>query len=394
MNDINERIAQLFEKTAESLEKGEIGSSIPIGITTIGNEHGHNTMIEGAILAKKLYPNVEIVLIGEENDTGFETVVVDNTRDMNIVMEEYLDTGVIKAAVTMNYNFPVGVSTVGKYISPSTGMPVYISATAGLSSQGKISCLIKNAINGIIVAKATGVKKPSIGMLNVEGAGIAKKILCEIIKSGYEIDLGQSIRYKEEDVILRGNDLINPNVDVIVCDTLTGNMIIKFFSTYASGGNFEATGHGYGPAVGDGWEKNIVIISAASGPAVIANAVKYAYDMVKGEISRVSRREYRKLSQTDYLTLIRNKTDHIIPAITEDFSLVNENDVGNEIRKCQEFTETIVGIDMMEVDSAKKILDDNNIENVIAMGCVSPVIKVSMDDLAQSLKILKEKGFL
>lgn len=36
-------------------------------------------------------------------------------------------------------------------------------------------------------------------------------------------------------------------VDVVVTDTLTGNILMKMFSSFTSGGQYEVSGYGYGP---------------------------------------------------------------------------------------------------------------------------------------------------
>jgi len=61
--------------------------------------------------------------------------------------------------------------------------------------------------------------------------------------------------------ILRGNDLIYGAVDVCVTDTLTGNVLVKVFGAYNTGGNYESLGWGYGPSVGEDWPYVISIIS-------------------------------------------------------------------------------------------------------------------------------------
>lgn len=37
------------------------------------------------------------------------------------LMEELLDSGELQGCVTLHYNFPIGVSTVGKVVTPALG---------------------------------------------------------------------------------------------------------------------------------------------------------------------------------------------------------------------------------------------------------------------------------
>ena len=70
-------------------------------------------------------------------------------------MEELLESGEIDAAVTMHYPFPVGVSTVGKIITPGMGKAMYLATTTGTSDTDRVSAMVKNAIYGIIAARQT-----------------------------------------------------------------------------------------------------------------------------------------------------------------------------------------------------------------------------------------------
>lgn len=81
-----------------------------------------------------------------------------------------MDSGNVDAAVTMHYPFPIGVSTVGRIITPGMGKEMFIATTTGTSSTDKVEGMVKNAIYGIITAKACGIKNPRVGILNVDGA--------------------------------------------------------------------------------------------------------------------------------------------------------------------------------------------------------------------------------
>ena len=131
--------------------------------------------------------------------------------------------------------------------------------------------MILNALYGTAVAKARGIEDPKVGILNVDGAQIVYRSLKQLEENGYEIAFGSTVR-QEGGSILRGNDLIAGSVDVCVTDTLTGNVLVKVFSAYNTGGNYESLGWGYGPSVGEDWPYVISIISRASG-SVIANAI-------------------------------------------------------------------------------------------------------------------------
>ena len=49
-------------------------------------------------------------------------------------MEEMLESGEIQGAVTMHYPFPIGVSTIGRVVTPGRGREMFLAATTGTLS--------------------------------------------------------------------------------------------------------------------------------------------------------------------------------------------------------------------------------------------------------------------
>ena len=75
-------------------------------------------------------------------------------------------------------------------------------------------------------------------------------------------------------------------------DSLTGNVITKMLSSYTTGGSFEASGFGYGPGIGENYDKLIMIVSRASGAPVIANAMRFAGQLIKGKVFEIAKAEF------------------------------------------------------------------------------------------------------
>src|SRR5699024_2894468 len=90
--------------------------------------------------------------------------------------------------------FPIGVSTVGRAVTPAKGKEMYIATTTGTSSTDRIEGMIKNAVYGIITAKACGNPNPTVGILNVDGARQTEKALKELQANGYDIAFAESGR--------------------------------------------------------------------------------------------------------------------------------------------------------------------------------------------------------
>ena len=151
---IKAMIANTFLEVADALETGQYGKKPVIGLASEGSEHGQENIERAMKLAEM---------------KGLKAVLIEG-EDLHKKMEGMLDAGEIDGVVTMHYPFPIGVSTVGKVITPGTGKPMYIATTTGTSDTDRISGMVKNAIYGIIAAKADGVENPTVGIANIDEA--------------------------------------------------------------------------------------------------------------------------------------------------------------------------------------------------------------------------------
>ncbi len=381
--DERKLISKTFLDIADALENGKSLGGHRIGITTLGSELGEATLLEGALLAKKQFPQIDVVLIGPKNDTGLETLEANSEDEQYKVMEEALDSKDIEACVTMHYNFPIGVSTVGKVVAPANGKEMYIATTTGTSSAHRVEAMVKNAIYGIVAAKAAGVKTPKVGILNLDGARAVEIVLKNLKSKGYDIEFGESAR-ADGGAVLRGNDLLMGSVDVVVTDTLTGNILMKLFSSFTSGGTYETTGSGYGPGIGEGYDRNVLILSRASGVPVIANAIKYGFDIAEGNITKLAEAEFKKLNAMDWLSMVKKDEKKSDQPDLADVKVPDKVPV----------TGTISGIDIMDLDDAAKVVWAGGIYAESGMGCTGPILMVPEDKMEESTALLAKAGFV
>lgn len=376
-SSINGMVKEVFHELAHALETGRLGKRVTIGLTCDGSEHGHSVMFEAASLAKQM-DLFDIVLITTQVDPDFKCVQVADECEMHKVMEELLNDQTIQGCVTLHYNFPIGVSTVGKVVTPAFGKSMYIATTTGTSSTHRIEAMVKNTIAGIVAAKASGIENPCVGILNVEGANSVERALYKLKENGYPISFASSMR-SDGGSVMRGNDLLTGHVDVMVCDSLTGNILMKLFSAYNTGGNYEALGFGYGPGIGDKYDHNICIVSRASGAQVIANAMLYAYQLASGNLASVSCQEYKLAKEAklvsicESLTKKQEKVEETIKAPAQEI-----------------VTETISGIDVTELEDAVLLLWKDGIYAESGMGCTGPIILVSSANYEKAIKIIKD----
>lgn len=381
--DMQKMIAEVFNEVADGIKNGSFKKRVRIGLTILGSEHGTDEMIYAAEMAKKKYGNFDIVLIGSDSNNEFESVPAESAEEGHKIMVEMLEKGQLDGCVTQHFDFPIGVSTVGRVIAPGRGKEMIIANTTGTSSLSRVEGMAMNAISGIAAAKAAGIKNPTVGILNLEGARQAEKILMELKNNGYEINFAESLR-ADKGSVMRGNDLLAGTPDVMVCDSLTGNILIKVFSAFTTGGNYETTGYGYGPGIGENYNKLINIVSRASGAPLICDALKYCADCAEADVLSIAREEFRKANASglkDIINKVVNKG--------------SENSTAEEIKipAKKVVTYAIPGIDILELENACKTLWKADIYSESGMGCTGPIILVNEEDGEKAKEILRKNGY-
>lgn len=385
-NRVKKMVGETFMEIADAIKTGQFQKKIKVGLTILGSEHGVANMVAGAELAAKDSKDFEIVLIGSKADTDLEIVEVNTEEEMYKKMEELLDQKYIQACVTMHYDFPVGVSTVGKVVTPGYGKEMFLTTTTGTASVHRVEAMVKNALYGIITAKTMGIKEPTVGILNLDGARQVERALKELNSNGYGINFAESSR-ADGGSVMRGNDLLGGTSDVMVTDTLTGNIMMKVFSSYTTGGSYEAMGYGYGPGVGENYDRIVLILSRASGKPVVANALKYAAKLVQGNLKEIARSEFAKARKANL--------DEILKSLTKDANKAKtENNEVVEMPPKEVVTGSIAGIDIMNLEDAVQELWKNGIYAESGMGCTGPIVRVAEDKIDIATQILGKESFI
>ena len=382
MGSIEKIIAQSFLKMADGLETGAFMDRPKIALTGMGSEHGEENAMAAAKMAAKR--GVDVYYIGTLTAEGVTTIPVANDEEGHKKMEEMLNNHEVDGAVTMHYPFPIGVSTVGRAITPAKGREMFIANTTGTSSSDRIEGMIKNAVSGIITAKACGVGNPTVGILNVDGARQTEMALNQLKANGYEFTWAESAR-ADGGAVMRGNDVLEGTPDVLVTDSLTGNVLVKMLAAFTTGGSFESTGFGYGPGIGKGYDKLILIISRASGAPLIANALKYAAELVKGKVFEKASAEFAKAEKAGLNQILEARKAAAKPAAAE------EKVVKPAAEPC---TASIAGIEVMDLEDAAQALWKEGIYAETGMGCTGPLVMMSEANHARALEILKKAGYV
>ena len=362
-------IADTFLEVADALETGQYGKKPVIGFASEGSEHGEDKIKRAMELAA--YKGLDARLIEGE--------------DIHKEMEKLLDSGEIDAAVTMHYPFPIGVSTVGKVITPGIGKPMYLATTTGTSDTDRIAGMVKNAIYGIIAAKADGIENPTVGIANIDGARQTEKALLKLKEQRYDINFAESAR-ADGGIVMRGNDLLAGTPDIMVMDSLTGNLMMKIFSAYTTGGSYESLGFGYGPGIGDGYDRLIMIVSRASGAPVIAGAMEFATNLVKHNWKKIADDEFAKAKKAGFEAII----DELKNAGKKEAApAAAVTAPPKEICTAQ-----IPGIEVMDLEDAVQALWKEGIYAESGMGCTGPIVLMAADKKDKAYEILKNAGYV
>jgi glycine reductase len=384
-NNVKKMVGKVFNDIADAMETGQFGEKVRVGITTLGSEHGVENLVKGAELAQKRDPSIEVVLIGPKVDSELTQVIAETEDEGYRKMEELLDNGEIGACVTMHYSFPIGVSTVGRVVTPGKGREMIIATTTGTSSPHRVEAMVINGINGIVTAKAMGIQNPTVGILNVDGARQVERAFRELSANGYNVNLTESMR-ADGGSVMRGNDLLAGVPDVMVTDTLTGNILMKVFSSYTTGGSYESLGYGYGPGIGEGYERTILILSRASGVPVVANAISYGADLIRGNVLEASKAEFKKANKAGLKNILKD--------LTKDTKKSEGEDEEVAMPPKETVTATIEGIDIMELEDAVKVLWKENIYAESGMGCTGPIVMVNEEKRSSAIGILGKAGYV
>lgn len=382
-NNIKNIIGKVFSDIADAMETGQFGDRVRVGVTVAGSELGVDNIVKGAEMAQKRDSSIEVVLIGPKVDSKLTQYNVETEEEQHKKLEELLDSKEIDACVTMHYNFPIGVSTVGRVVTPGEGKEMFLATTTGTSSPHRVEAMVKNGIYGIISAKAMGVENPTVGILNVDGARQVERAFKELSTKGYKINFSESGR-SDGGAVMRGNDLLTGQPDVMITDTLTGNILMKMFSSYTTGGSYESQGFGYGPGIGEGYDRTILILSRASGTPVVANALLYGASLVRGKINEVAKEEFEKANKAGLKDILSGLTKETKKADKEEEV---------EAPPKETVTGTINGIDIMELEDAVQALWKEKIYAESGMGCTGPIVMVSEAKINEAMKALAKAGY-
>jgi len=360
------------------------GHVVKIGLSAAGSELGREEVLRGGRLAQAANPLLRVVAFGPRLP-GFEDLEwiesADCETDTAAALKNSLREGTVAGAVTMHFPFPIGVATIGRIVTPGRGRPMFIASCTGSTAAPRQEALLRNAVYGIAAAKACGLAEPTTAFLNIDGAGPVLRALGRMQANGYAVAFGASKR-ADGGRLLRGNDVVAGAVDVLICDTLTGNALVKIFSAFTTGGFHESTGWGYGPSVGEGWNDVISIVSRASGAQVVANALNLTAQVLAGRLPQRVAEELKAAREAGFDAELQGLT----PVALREDPVVKPAAVPLDAE--------ISGVDVLDMDRAVQTLWRHKIYAEAAMGCTGPVVRVQAALQDRAAEILREANLI
>ena len=169
-------------------------------------------------------------------------------------------------------------------------------------------------------------------------------------------------------------------------DSLTGNLMMKIFSAYTTGGSYESLGFGYGPGIGENYDRLIMIVSRASGAPVIAGAMEFAQNLVKNDWKKVAKAEFEAAKKAGLVAIL----DEIKNAGKKD-TTASETVTAPPKEIC---TDQIPGIEVMDLEDAVQALWKEGIYAESGMGCTGPIVLMAADKKEKAYAILKAAGYV
>ena len=375
---------------ADIVEKARHGGPVcRIGLMATGSELGQEEILSGARIAQKENPSLRVVAIGPRA-AGYDDLdwieTPDCEADIVAAVEKTLNEGAVSGplsgVVAMHYPLPIGVATIGRVMTPARGRPMFIASCTGSAAPSRPEALLRNAVYGIATAKACGIENPTVAFLNLDGAGPVFRALAKMRDAGYAVTFGASER-GDGGSLLRGNDIVSGCVDVLVCDTLTGNVLIKLFSTFTTGGQYESVGWGYGPSAGEGWDKVVSIVSRASGAPVIAGALALTAKAATGGLPERVAMELKAARSAGLDAAL----DGLKPKAAASAADVEKPPV-------VPVDAEIAGVDVLDMENAVHALWKHGIYAEAAMGCTGPVVRMQSSARTRAEEILRTAGFI
>ena len=229
-----------------------------IAIDAMGGDHAPKEAVLGAMEAVKQYPDIEILLVGDESKikeylVAHERIEVLHTEEQILAEDEpvravrrkkqasmvlaaqQVADGKADACISAGNTgalMAAGLFVVGRIKGierpalaptlPTLNGDGFLLLDVGANADARPEHLLQYAIMGSIYAeKVRGIDKPRVGLLNI---GTEDKKGNELTKAAFGLLKDAPINFIGN---VESRELMNGVADVVVTDGFTGNMVLK-----------------------------------------------------------------------------------------------------------------------------------------------------------------------
>lgn len=235
-------------------------TTMRIAIDAMGGDNAPKEIVEGAVKAVREFPDLEIVLVGNETEIkkhlpaeGHSHIAIIHTEDVILPTDEPVRAVRRKKQASMvlaaqqvadgNADACISAGNTGALMAaglfvvgrikgverpalaptlPTLDGQGFVLLDVGANAEARPEHLLQFAVMGSVYAeKVRGIKKPRVGLLNI---GTEEKKGTDLTKAAYELLKDAPIHFVGN---VESRDLMDNVADVIVTDGFTGNMVLK-----------------------------------------------------------------------------------------------------------------------------------------------------------------------
>jgi hypothetical protein len=129
-----------------------------------------------------------------------------------------------------------------------------------------------------------------------------------------------------------------------------------------------------------------MIISRASGAPVIAGAIRYAAQLVRGKVFEVAAKEFAAAKKAGLDDILKARKAAAKPAAAAEEEVTAP--------PAEIVTAQIAGIEVMDLEDGVQALWKKGIYAESGVGCTGPIIRVSDANLEKAKEILTAEGYI
>ena len=231
-----------------------------IAIDAMGGDNAPKEIVEGAVKAVREFPDLEILLVGNETEIkkflpaeGHNHIAIIHTEDVILPTDEPVRAVRRKKQASMvlaaqqvadgNADACISAGNTGALMAaglfvvgrikgverpalaptlPTLDGQGFVLLDVGANAEARPEHLLQFAVMGSVYAeKVRGIKNPRVGLLNI---GTEEKKGTDLTKSAYELLKDAPIHFVGN---VESRDLMDNVADVVVTDGFTGNMVLK-----------------------------------------------------------------------------------------------------------------------------------------------------------------------